>query len=878
MKGTSSPLNRELISSKDAAQRAGFTHDYISRLCRFGKVDGEKIGNAWYIDERSLEDFLAKQQAKREVRKQALSEERKVAYKEPVAIKSSRHNTPHQVKPVSLHLVPKDSLARGLGRVTGIKVQHGGLFSSIAFLRTKQFAFVFAFFCTLGFVSFSFSESRYFEIVHKNTTDTFSPFAIHVPRTQDLGASLVFTGEKLFATGSKNTASVLSGAIDLLSTTFSDVAEQTQLAFETIRGVFSFSSNEGGITPVTRLEDLAQTTDNSVEGADNNFDATEEKSLVIPSVTTLPNESSGEAGNVVLGINTDVTVRDGIRIGGSTTLGSLLQVSGLSTFNNLIQARGGINTSGADINAGAGRLFASNVINSIQAGANITITGTPQNIVISSSGGVVRSGGGGATVFTGLTDTPSSLTENTIFHVDTAGSAITTTSGFTFNGTTLSTPLLSVTSTGTSTISNGLNVGLLNVTSAATSTFANGIQLTEGCLLLPDGLCAISQAGSGASNYLGLTDTPSSHTAQGVIYTNTGGTALTATTTFTFDGTNLGIGTSTPYSKLSVWADGSATGARVFELTDSASTTLFYIDDNGALYSTGLGTFTSGFISNASSTIANGGLTIAGVATTTNGLVISGGAIDLTSGATSTFSNGLSLSNGCFSINGFCSVTRGEINTYAELNAIVADQTLIHQGLIDTSSEFASIISDETGSGLLVFNTNPTLQGFISVSSSTVDANLTVTGTFTTDAFITSLSSATSTFSGGVDSAGLSSSNGLTVTGGALLYSGGATTTLNNGANISAGCFAINDVCVGSGLGDGTFLGLSDTPSSYTTGSVLFTSGSAVTEDNTNFFFDDTNNRLGIGTSTPYSKLTVWGTGTGSTILANFANSASTSL
>ncbi|MCA9359266.1 hypothetical protein KC926_03615, partial [Candidatus Kaiserbacteria bacterium] len=45
------------------------------------------------------------------------------------------------------------------------------------------------------------------------------------------------------------------------------------------------------------------------------------------------------------------------------------------------------------------------------------------------------------------------------------------------------------------------------------------------------------------------------------------------------------------------------------------------------------------------------------------------------------------------------------------------------------------------------------------------------------------------------------------------------------------------------GLGGvSSFLGLSDTPGSYTAGSLLFTSGSAVTQDNTNLFWDDTNN------------------------------------
>ncbi len=43
--------------------------------------------------------------------------------------------------------------------------------------------------------------------------------------------------------------------------------------------------------------------------------------------------------------------------------------------------------------------------------------------------------------------------------------------------------------------------------------------------------------------------------------------------------------------------------------------------------------------------------------------------------------------------------------------------------------------------------------------------------------------------------------------------------------------------------------------SSFTQGSVLFSDGFTITEDNANFFWDDTNDRLGIGTNTPGVKL-----------------------
>jgi hypothetical protein len=53
---------------------------------------------------------------------------------------------------------------------------------------------------------------------------------------------------------------------------------------------------------------------------------------------------------------------------------------------------------------------------------------------------------------------------------------------------------------------------------------------------------------------------------------------------------------------------------------------------------------------------------------------------------------------------------------------------------------------------------------------------------------------------------------------------------------------------------------------SLTSGSVLFSNGTTIAQDNANFFWDDINDRLGIGTNTPDSKLTIRADGLGSTI------------
>ena len=68
-----------------------------------------------------------------------------------------------------------------------------------------------------------------------------------------------------------------------------------------------------------------------------------------------------------------------------------------------------------------------------------------------------------------------------------------------------------------------------------------------------------------------------------------------------------------------------------------------------------------------------------------------------------------------------------------------------------------------------------------------------------------------------------------------------------------------------------TFNGKFNLPS-LTAGSVLFSNGTTIAQDNANFFWDDTNNRLGIGTNTPARPLDVIGqiAATGNVYAPNF--------
>ncbi|HVZ75733.1 MAG TPA: tail fiber domain-containing protein [Candidatus Paceibacterota bacterium] len=73
-------FEKNKIPSAEAAKLFGVTGDYVTLLCRRGKVEGELRGRTWYVSAWSLEKYLREMKNIKEARKTQLSEDLKREY------------------------------------------------------------------------------------------------------------------------------------------------------------------------------------------------------------------------------------------------------------------------------------------------------------------------------------------------------------------------------------------------------------------------------------------------------------------------------------------------------------------------------------------------------------------------------------------------------------------------------------------------------------------------------------------------------------------------------------------------------------------------------------------------------------------------------
>ena len=90
MSSTLTINNKEYITAVLAGKKFGYTKDYFLMLAKQGKIEGQKVGNKWYINTASAEEFFTQSKKKKEQRSQAVRKERKLELKQNVQVKEKQ--------------------------------------------------------------------------------------------------------------------------------------------------------------------------------------------------------------------------------------------------------------------------------------------------------------------------------------------------------------------------------------------------------------------------------------------------------------------------------------------------------------------------------------------------------------------------------------------------------------------------------------------------------------------------------------------------------------------------------------------------------------------------------------------------------------------
>ncbi len=103
-------IDTNLISTKEASALSSYNADYLSRLCREGRIEGKKIGRSWLISRISLTRFIESQKGEKKVRAKMLSQQRGSEY-------SSLRPTPLRYATATVPSVSLPSLTPNLSRL-----------------------------------------------------------------------------------------------------------------------------------------------------------------------------------------------------------------------------------------------------------------------------------------------------------------------------------------------------------------------------------------------------------------------------------------------------------------------------------------------------------------------------------------------------------------------------------------------------------------------------------------------------------------------------------------------------------------------------------------------------------------------------------------
>lgn len=134
MSGTLIIDGKEFVSATIAGKQFGYTKDYLLLRIKQGYIEGQKIGNKWYVHLPSAENYFRTAEIERETRKRVMSMERKEEIKRYA---SSRKSVTHHAAVIETLVIVVIGLSLGatgyLGTTTMNQASvHDGFFSSLA--------------------------------------------------------------------------------------------------------------------------------------------------------------------------------------------------------------------------------------------------------------------------------------------------------------------------------------------------------------------------------------------------------------------------------------------------------------------------------------------------------------------------------------------------------------------------------------------------------------------------------------------------------------------------------------------------------------------------------------------------------------------------
>lgn len=80
---------KEYVTAVIAGKQFGYTKDYLLMLAKQGKIDGQKVGNRWYINPTSAELFFKDAKKRKKERSAQVREERKLELKQHTRTKQT---------------------------------------------------------------------------------------------------------------------------------------------------------------------------------------------------------------------------------------------------------------------------------------------------------------------------------------------------------------------------------------------------------------------------------------------------------------------------------------------------------------------------------------------------------------------------------------------------------------------------------------------------------------------------------------------------------------------------------------------------------------------------------------------------------------------